>query len=103
MAAGPLKKSFAPINNNGLFQIKNAAWVVQVASYQQKAEALRLVKRLRTQGYAAFIQSMATEKETRIDVFVGPEAKLKSALQLTNRINKVFHVHGAVISYRPLS
>src|SRR5579872_7488431 len=53
----------SPINDNGLANLKNPAWVIQMGSFKNKANALRLVNQLRANGYRAFIQQVSTRSE----------------------------------------
>lgn len=88
-----------PIDDDGLFKLKNSVWVIQLGSFKNKANAIRLVNKLRGSGYTAFIQQVASS--TR--VFVGPESKQHSARMLASQINSEMHLQGIVISYKPLA
>lgn len=92
-----------PLNDNGLLQLKNAAWVIQLGSFKDKANALKLVNKLRSKGYRAFIQkySAATGEHTR--VFVGPEHHQKSARIVAAELQKGLKLRGIVISYKPFT
>ncbi|MBV9576260.1 MAG: SPOR domain-containing protein [Gammaproteobacteria bacterium] len=78
--------------------LKNAVWVVQIGSFKNKANALRLVNQLRENGYRAFIQAFSGN-HTR--VFVGPENKRDAAYQLVDRLKSDLHIRGIVVSYQP--
>lgn len=96
------KIAIKKLNDNGLVELKNPAWVIQIGSFKNKANALRLVNQLRANGYRAFIQHVSTTGEnTR--VFVGPENKRKSARDLATKIENDMHIKGIVISYQPLA
>lgn len=102
------KKIFAQVNNqkidkNGLIQLKNAAWVVQIGSFKNKANAFRLVNRLRANGYKAFIQQISLTFGENIRVYVGPEFKQASARTLADQLEQDLHIRGIVISYKPLT
>lgn len=88
-----------PIDDDGLLKLKNSVWVIQMGSFTNKANAVRLVNKLRGNGYAAFIQQVASS--TR--VFVGPESKQHAARTLASQINSEMHLQGIVISYKPLA
>jgi DedD protein len=91
-----------PVDSNGLMQLKQAAWVVQIGSFKQKSNALKLVNRLRAKGYRAFIQHVASGAgQTR--VFVGPEHKQDSARLLASELQSEMKLHGIVISYKPFT
>jgi len=92
-----------PIDNNGLFKLHGAAWVIQVGSYRNKVSALRVVNHLRANGYRAFIQQISTALGSDTRVFVGPENKQSAARELAQKIENDMHLHGIVISYQPLA
>jgi DedD protein len=91
------------ISDNGLFALKNAVWVIQMGSFKNKVNALRLVNRLRASGYPAFIQKMSTTFGESTRVFVGPRANKDSANALAKKIDAEMHLHGIVVSYKPLT
>jgi len=91
------------MNDNGLLALKNAVWVIQLGSFKNKANALRLVNRLRSSGYPAFIQKISTTFGESTRVFVGPEYKKDSAHALAMKLDNDLHLHGIVISYKPLT
>lgn len=93
----------APLSNNGLLSLKNAAWVIQLGSFKNKANALRLVNQLRASGYRAFIQQVSNTAGQNTRVYVGPENKIQSARALADRLQSDLHMRGIVISYQPLS
>lgn len=92
------------IDNNGLLRLKNAAWVIQIGSFKNKGNALRLVNKLRANGYRAFIQQVSnTVGDENTRVFVGPENKQTSARALASQLETNLHIRGIVISYKPLT
>src|SRR4029079_3179651 len=96
-----IKRSVAVVDE--LSKLKQAAWVIQIGSYKNKSNALRLVNQLRSNGYAAFLQEVSTEEGRHTRVYVGPLGQQKSALSLREQINKEMHLRGVVISYQPLA
>lgn len=92
-----------PIENNGLMDLKSAVYVIQLGSFKQKSNALRLVNRLRAKGYRAFIQSVDASSGKNTRVFVGPEHQQASARQVASQLNKEMQLHGIVISYKPFT
>ncbi|OGT56637.1 MAG: hypothetical protein A3F14_06720 [Gammaproteobacteria bacterium RIFCSPHIGHO2_12_FULL_43_28] len=80
-------------------QMKKSAWAIQVGSFKSKANALRLVNRLRSSGYHAFIK----EASSSVRVYVGPETKKAIASMLADRIEYEMKLHGIVVSYQPLT
>lgn len=92
-----------PLDNNGLLQLKKSAWVIQLGSFKQKSNALRLVNRLRAKGYRAFIQHVASSSGQNTRVFVGPEHQQTSARLVATELEDNLKLHGIVISYKPFS
>jgi DedD protein len=86
-------------DTDGLVKLTNAVWVIQLGSFKNKTNALRLVNQLRASGYRAFIQQVASN--TR--VYVGPENRQTSARALANQLENSLHLRGIVISYQPLT
>lgn len=97
-------EALAPLSKNGLFDLKKPAWIIQIGSFKNKTNAMRLVNRLRSNGYKAFVQHIENSAfgET-IRVYVGPEDQQSAAHELADKMEKELHVAGIVISYKPLS
>jgi cell division septation protein DedD len=91
------------VSDNELFALKNAAWVIQMGSFKNKVHALRMVNRLRSSGYPAFIQKIGTPFGDSTRVFVGPQLKKDSAHAMAKKIDNDLHLRGIVISYKPLT
>ncbi|MHB1221432.1 MAG: SPOR domain-containing protein [Gammaproteobacteria bacterium] len=90
------------VHANSLVELKDAAWVVQIGSFKDKANALRLVNQLRASGYRAFVQDMSTVTGGSTRVFVGPENKRNSARIMAIQLEKDLNLHGVVLNYKPL-
>lgn len=100
----PLHITQLPINNNGLANLKQSVWVIQLGSFKNKTNALKLVNQLRAKGYRAFIQQVSSEMgQDSTRVFVGPENKQNTARELASELESSMHLHGIVISYQPLT
>lgn len=84
---------------NGLLKLKKAGWVIQLGSFKNKENALRLVNKLRLKGYHAFVQQTAS----RTKVFVGPEDKQPIARMVASQLEEEMHINGVVVSYKPLA
>ncbi len=93
----------APIDVNGLAKLRNAAWVIQIGSFKDKGNALRLVNQLRAKGYRAFIQQVSSDFGNGTRVFIGPEPKQNTARALATQLESNMHIRGIVISYKPLA
>ena len=92
-----------PLDENGLLQLKKAAWVIQLGSFKDKANALKLANQLRSKGYRAFIQNYSASTGQHTRVFVGPESQQKSARLVAAELKKGMRLHGIVISYKPFT
>lgn len=105
MASHSTLKSYqsAPVGNNGLLELKQAAYVIQLGSFKQKTNALKLVNKLRANGYRAFIQNVQASSGANTRVFVGPEHRQASARQVASRLAKDMNLRGIVISYQPFT
>ncbi|HSW69416.1 MAG TPA: SPOR domain-containing protein [Gammaproteobacteria bacterium] len=78
-----------------------AVWVVQVGNFAVKQNAIHLANVLRAAGYKAFthdVKSSIGKISTR--VYVGPELKQASAVQLSHTIHRNLSLPGFVVSYR---
>lgn len=98
-----LEKSFDRTTDEGLLKLKSSVWVVQIGSFKDKANALRVVNQLRARGYKAFIQQINTAMNDTTRVFIGPLHKRSNAYALVERLQNEMHIKGIVISYKPLT
>ena len=85
------------LNNNGLFQLKDKSWVIQIGSFKNHQRAIRLANQLRNKGYQAFIQQYSTTEGTHL--FVGPLNQESQAYTLAKEIENNMHLHGYVVRY----
>lgn len=95
--------SISSFTNEDLFKEKNPVWVIQLGSFKNKTNALRLVNQLRASGYRAFIQQVNSTEGNSTRVYVGPETKQTAARALAGELESQLHVRGIVISYQPLA
>lgn len=89
--------------DNGLIKLNSAVWVLQIGSFKNKSNALRVVNQLRANGYRAFIQQISTALGEHTRVFVGPENKRTTARALADRLRSEMHIQAIVVSYKPLT
>jgi len=92
-----------PLDSNGLIQLKKSAWVIQLGSFKQKSNALKLVNRLRAKGYRAFIQNVNLASGENTRVFVGPEHQQASARIVAAELANEMKLNGIVLSYKPFT
>jgi len=78
-----------------------AAWVVQVGSFSNSANALKLRNKLRTKGFTAFVEKLSSDGETVYRVRVGPELKRETADALQVKLKERMKLKGIVMGYAP--
>jgi DedD protein len=83
-----------------LSNLKKPAWVVQLGSFKNESNAIRLMNMLRTKGFKAF--TYKTKHNDQTCVYVGPEFKQVTASALANQINHEVSMRGMIVSYNPL-
>ncbi len=91
------------LDNNGLLKLKQSAWVIQLGSFKQKSNALKLVNKLRAKGYRAFIQNINVASGESTRVFVGPEHHQASAQIVASELQNNMKLRGIIISYKPFT
>jgi len=78
---------------------KPQAWVVQVGSFGNEPNALALRDKLRTRGYAAFVERVQLEGKNIVRVGVGPESIRDRSERLRDQLEKDMGLSGVVVSY----
>lgn len=91
------------LDTNGLLKLKQSAWVIQLGSFKQKSNALKLVNKLRASGYRAFIQNINVASGESTRVFVGPEQHQASAEVVASELQNNMKLRGIIISYKPFT
>ncbi len=76
-----------------------SAWVVQLGSFSNEANAQELNKKLRDAGYPAFVEPLKQKTTVVYRVRVGPELKRSDAQALRDRIKSTMKLDGIVIDY----
>jgi DedD protein len=87
-------------SNPDLKQLKKNAWVVQLGSFKNKNNAIRLANTLRAQGFKAFTYDTSSNGQTR--VYIGPEYKFLAASKLAHQIQHDTKMQGVIVSYKPM-
>ncbi|MCF6354073.1 MAG: SPOR domain-containing protein [Candidatus Polarisedimenticolaceae bacterium] len=90
--AKPVKST--PKSRTGL-----SAWVVQVASFEKRANANKLVKRLQAKKLSAFLEQASVDRKTVFRVRVGPEVDHKKAQAIRAQIERQFKLKGKIERY----
>ncbi|MEE8342300.1 MAG: SPOR domain-containing protein [Gammaproteobacteria bacterium] len=75
------------------------AWVVQVASFHEQENAVRLRDRLREMGYTTFMEQLSAHPGSMFRVRVGPELKRSDAQSIRDRIAAEMKLDGLVTRY----
>ena len=79
---------------------KANAWAIHLASFSEKANAEKLVKKLRAKGFPAYIHEARAEHPTMVRVFVGPELKKEKAETMLKKLHQEFRLEGVVVKYQ---
>ena len=77
------------------------AWAVQLGSFADGRNALRLQDQLRTKGYTAFVESAFAPEGTMTRVYVGPELERASAVAAAEKLKQELQLEGIVVRYPP--
>ena len=97
-------KSSLMASRENLVKLNSKAWAVQMGSFKNKENARVLADRLRAAGFKAFTKDIKSAKgslQTR--VYIGPEFKQASAVQLNADVQHTLNMQGIVIAYKPLA
>jgi len=78
------------------------SWVVQLASFNLKANATALEKQLQDKGYPAYQQKIKGSKGEIVRILIGPEVKRQRAEQLLVKLQQETKMKGIVIPYHPI-
>ncbi len=93
-AAGDVADATEAVARPGL-----SAWVVQLGSFVDAANALALRDRLRTQGYPAFVESVRVGDRKIMRVYVGPQLLRAKAAESQKRLEKEVDLRGLIVRY----
>ena len=76
-----------------------AEWAVQLGSFSKRQNALVLRNRLRATGYAAFTQTVTSDRGEVIRVFVGPQPTRGHAVSIVEALRQETELEGIVVRY----
>ena len=76
-----------------------AGWAVQVAAYQDAADAARQRDRLRSAGYSAYVDTVETDRGTMHRVRVGPESVRANAESVRGALKSKLGLDGLVVAH----
>jgi DedD protein len=101
-AAKPAKKPLVvkaePVPENKPTQ-DSIAWVVQVGSFSNSANAIKLRNKLRAKGFTAFVEKLEGGEGDVYRVRVGPELKREIADTLRDKLQQQMKLKGIVMGY----
>lgn len=75
------------------------AWVIQLGSFGNNANANAIEKKLNDAGFTTFNRQIKSTSGTLTKVYVGPELDKKVLQRSLVRVNKVANVNGLVTSF----
>lgn len=76
------------------------AWAIQLGTFSSKANASDLIKKVRAQGYTAYMHESQSGQNKLFRVYVGPEIKRTDAQVMAERLEKLFNLKGMVVKYK---
>lgn len=83
-----------PVEKSAPVQVADR-WVLQIATFKSKENAVRLVEKLKGANYDAY--SLTTNSLYK--VYVGPEFKRETSEKMREEIKKKFNLNGIVVKY----
>ncbi len=80
---------------------QDAAWVLQVASFSQSANAKKLVKKLKKQGLKAYRRSISVKGKKLYRVFVGPFVDKAQATKNLKQVSNISQTEAIIKAFDP--
>ncbi len=81
---------------------KDAAWLIQVASFSSEDNAKRMVKKLKDKKHKAYQREATRKGKTIYRIFVGPYIEKSRAQKALVSVNKVSETKGILVAYDPI-
>lgn len=81
--------------------LSHDAWVIQVASFSDGANAQTLVEKLRSYNYHAFSQVVEHEGQKMQRVYIGPTFDHVKMFALASQLQDELRLSGVVVNYQP--
>ena len=78
---------------------KTKGWVVQVGSFSNRNNAIKLVQTLKKKHFEAFLEKIKMNGRWLYRVRVGPEINKNTAKKIQAKISKAVNLKGSVVSY----
>ena len=76
-------------------------WTLQLASFQEPANAEALRDKLRDAGFKAYIQQRPGSQPQMLRVMIGPELKRDAIEKIKVKVLKDFKIEGLVVQFEP--
>ncbi len=77
------------------------AWVVQIASFSDRSNATRLMKKLRAKGFDTYIRTGALKTGKSVSrVYVGPEIQRVKIKRIQRKLKREFKLNGIIRQYK---
>jgi len=96
------KKAAVPTKQTINAQFKDAAWVIQVASFSSEDNAAKLVEKLQKAGHKSFRHEVKTRSGKRLyRIYAGPYIEKSSAEKALKAVDKVAETHGMLVVFDP--
>jgi len=81
---------------------QSSAFVIQVGSFGNQANADKLISKLKKAGFKAYGKNGRSKGKSLHRVFVGPELKRSGAESKLSKLNKISGLNSIIVTYDPL-
>ncbi len=85
---------------NTVTALRATAWIIQVGSFSNKKNAIKLQNKLRNKKFHAFVEAVKTKSELSYRVRVGPEVKKVMAEKIQKQLKIDLKITGIVMKYK---
>lgn len=84
-------------------QFKDAAWVIKIASFSNKKNAVSFVNKLKSAGHRAYQRRASDNKgKPLFRIYAGPYIEKKEALEALTQVNQMSSSSGILLPYDPI-
>jgi DedD protein len=99
-AAAPVTMPKKTTTAKKITPVPAQAWVIKLGTFSDKNNASNLVKKLKANGFTAYMHESDTSQGKLVSVFVGPNVQRNLAEQTAQRLEKLFNLKGMVVKYK---
>lgn len=83
-------------------EFQEAAWIIQIASFSNKENAVSFVDKLKKAGHKTYRQDITTDKNKTIyRVYTGPYIRKEEAVKALKDVNEVSKLNGIIMVFDP--